>query len=143
MRAHYSAMTRAPRRPVPNFILAALLAVGVLMPGAAFVHAQNNEQPPYENDLMRLSEVLGAIHYLRALCGASDGTMWRDRMNALLDVEADDPTRRRRLVDRFNRGYRSFASVYRDCTPSARSSTERYMSEGERLAGEIATRYSR
>lgn len=92
---------------------------------------------------MRLSEVLGAIHYLRALCGATDGTIWRDRMNALLEVETEEPERRRKLVDRFNRGYRSFASVYRDCTPSARSSTELYMSEGQKLAGEIATRYSR
>ena len=92
---------------------------------------------------MRLSEVLGAIHYLRALCGATDGTVWRDRMNTLLEVETEEPERRRKLVDRFNRGYRSFASVYRDCTPSARSSTELYMSEGQKLAGEIATRYSR
>lgn len=126
-----------------GIVLALFLAAGTMVPGSAPALAQNTEQPPYENDLMRLSEVLGAIHYLRDLCGATDGSVWRDRMNALLDVEAEDPQRRRKLVDRFNRGYRSFASVYRDCTASARSSTERYMSEGQQLAGEIATRYSR
>ncbi|AXS39561.1 TIGR02301 family protein [Breoghania sp. L-A4] len=136
--AHYPAMTRT------RFVLVAAMIAVLAAPGARHSHAQsNNEQPPYEDDLMRLSEVLGAIHYLRALCGATDGTVWRDRMNALLEVEADEPARRHKLVDRFNRGYRSFASVYRECTPSARSSTERYMTEGQALADEIATRYSR
>jgi uncharacterized protein (TIGR02301 family) len=25
--------------------------------------------PPFENDLLRLSEILGALHYLRGICG--------------------------------------------------------------------------
>ncbi len=126
-----------------RFAFVVLMTAVLTAPGGLQAHAQTNEQPPYEDDLMRLSEVLGAIHYLRALCGASDGTMWRDRMNALLEVEADEPARRHKLVDRFNRSYRSFASVYRECTPSARTSAERYMTEGQALADEIATRYSR
>lgn len=134
-------MSCARFRPLARLLFCATLAAAVAAPLGA--RAQDAEQPPYETDLLRLSEVLGAIHYLRELCGADDGTLWRDRMNALLEVEAEEPERRRKLIDRFNRGYRGFASVYRDCTGSARSATEQYMAEGEQLAGEIATRYSR
>lgn len=114
--------------------------------GASPATAQTSgpgDPPPYEADLLRLSEVLGSIHYLRALCGANDGSRWRDEMNALVEAEGKDEDRRRKLVERFNRGYRSFASVYRECTPSAREAVESYMKEGAELAAEIAVRYSR
>ena len=35
---------------------------------------------PYDNKLMRLAEILGAVHYLRELCGAQEGQVWRDQM---------------------------------------------------------------
>jgi uncharacterized protein (TIGR02301 family) len=34
---------------------------------------------PYDEKLLRLSEILGAVHYLRELCGANEGQSWRDR----------------------------------------------------------------
>ena len=43
---------------------------------------------PFENDLARLSEILGALHYLRALCGANEGQKWRAEMQALVEAEA-------------------------------------------------------
>ena len=68
---------------------------------------------------MRLAEILGALHYLRALCGANEGQKWRDEMQALLDAEAPSGDRRNRLVANFNRGYRGFQQTYRTCTPAA------------------------
>ncbi|PTW62199.1 uncharacterized protein (TIGR02301 family) [Breoghania corrubedonensis] len=105
--------------------------------------AASAETAPYEPQLLRLSELLGSIHYLRALCGAKDGSRWRDEMDALVKAEGSDEDRRRKLVERFNRGYRAFASVYRECTPSARRAVESYMAEGAELAAEISARYSR
>ena len=126
------------RAPALFLILFALLAfVAAVRPVAA------EETAPYEPQLLRLSELLGSIHYLRALCGANDGSRWRDEMNALVEAEGSDETRRRKLVERFNRGYRAFASVYRECTPSARRAVESYMAEGSELAAEISARYSR
>lgn len=133
----------ARKSPTVVLTLSACVFLGIGGLGPARAQQGTAEQPPYEESLLRLSEVMGSIHYLRALCGANDGSQWRDKMNALLEVEADDADRRRKLVERFNRGYRSFASVYRECTASARSSTERYMSEGEALASDITSRYSR
>jgi len=33
-------------------------------------------------------EILGALHYLRGLCGANEGQKWRNEMQALVDAEA-------------------------------------------------------
>src|SRR5690606_30506174 len=63
---------------------------------------------PFDGELMRLAEILGALHHLRALCGANEGSKWRDQMNALLDAEAPEGERRNRLTAHFNRGFRSF-----------------------------------
>ena len=35
--------------------------------------ARGRQRAPYESDLQRLSEILGALHYLRDLCGAARG----------------------------------------------------------------------
>src|SRR5437660_1262572 len=36
------------------------------------------EQPaPYDRDLQRLSEILGALHFLRAICNSNEGQKWR------------------------------------------------------------------
>ena len=36
---------------------------------------------------MRLSEILGAVQFLRELCGTNEGALWRDQMQALIDAE--------------------------------------------------------
>jgi uncharacterized protein (TIGR02301 family) len=80
---------------------------------------------PFDGELMRLAEILGALHYLRTLCGANEGNKWRDQMTALLDAEAQSGERRNRLVANFNNGYRSFHRTYRTCTPAANLSVRR------------------
>src|SRR4051794_11050263 len=71
---------------------------------------------PFDSELMRLAEILGALHYLRTLCGANEGNKWRDQMQALLDAEAQSGDRRSRLTANFNLGYRNFRQTYRTCT---------------------------
>lgn len=99
--------------------------------------------PVYEKDLLRLSEILGALFFLRNLCGADDAVYWRDTMLGVLEAENPESTRRAHLVARFNHGAETFRSVYRSCTPSARRSIERYLDEGEKLASDMTTRYAR
>jgi uncharacterized protein (TIGR02301 family) len=97
---------------------------------------------PFDADLMRLAEILGALHYLRALCGANEGQKWRGEMQALLDAEAPSGERRLRMVANFNRGYRGFQQTYRSCTPSAVVAVRRYLEEGAKISREITARYS-
>ncbi len=98
---------------------------------------------PYDPYLLRLAEVLGSVHYLRTLCKTGEGTTWRDAMTDLITLENPDPSRRARLVARFNRGYRSLDEVYRACTPSARLAGDRYTEEGRTLTRQITQRFGR
>jgi uncharacterized protein (TIGR02301 family) len=97
--------------------------------------------PPYEPQLLRLAEILGALSYLRDICTARDGDAWRGKMSTLLDAEAKTQTRRERLAGAFNRGFRGYEVIYRTCTPNAETVIARYLTEGGRLARDINYRY--
>jgi uncharacterized protein (TIGR02301 family) len=109
---------------------------------AAAAQPSAGGRAPYESDLQRLSEILGALHYLRDLCGAREGQMWRNEMQALVDAEAPSGERRERLVASFNRGYRGFQQTYRTCTPAADYAIRRYLDEGSKIARDITARYA-
>ena len=102
------------------------------------------ELPPpiYEKQLLRISEILGSLHFLRRLCGDGDEATWQAEMRALLEAEQPTPQRRARLVGRFNHGFETYNSVYRSCTPSARKAISRYLEEGAALSKDVRTRYS-
>ncbi len=128
-----------------SLLLAATLATAtVAQTNAPAASTPEGEPPPpiYEDKLLRLSEILGALSFLRDLCGDADGPAWRDEMNALLEAENPSPARRTRLIARFNHGFETFNAVYRTCTPSAELSIARYLSEGEALAADVKSRYS-
>lgn len=95
---------------------------------------------PYDEKLARLAEVLGSIHYLSNLC-TEPSNRWRDEMEQLLSAERPDPVRRARLIAAFNKGYRSFDSVYARCTDQARIAADGYVAEGRTLALELANTY--
>ncbi|MEM1378285.1 MAG: TIGR02301 family protein [Pseudomonadota bacterium] len=96
---------------------------------------------PYDAPLNELAEVLGSVHYLQNLCASDPSNRWRDEMTELLATERPDPVRRSRLVASFNRGYRSFASVYLACTDQARVAADRFTQRGAELALEIENRF--
>lgn len=93
---------------------------------------------PYDSKLFRLAEILGALHYLRALCGANEGQLWRNQMEALVKDEGTTAVRRARLVDHFNDGYRGFRRTYRTCTDSATVAINRFVEEGSKIAFSLA-----
>ncbi|MBW8302229.1 MAG: TIGR02301 family protein [Hydrogenophaga sp.] len=133
------------------FFVAAAFALGSLpasaqtpeSPAAPEATPESTEKPaPYDDKLARLSEIIGAVHYLRNLCNTESEPEWREAMQKLVDTEtATEPKRRARMVSAYNRGYRSFASVYTTCTASAIAAESFYRNEGATLAVEIAARY--
>ena len=108
------------------------LATGVQATGQPVLGAADSK--PYDDRLMRLSEILGAVHYLRELCGSNDGQIWRDRMRELMDAEGSTALRRARLTRSFNSGYRSYSRTYNSCTPSAQTAINRFLAEGADIA---------
>ena len=97
---------------------------------------------PFDGSLQRLAEILGALHYLRNLCGANEGLKWRNEMQAIVDAEAPTGDRRARMIASFNRGYRGFQQSYRTCTPAADLVIRRYLEEGSKIARETTARYA-
>jgi uncharacterized protein (TIGR02301 family) len=97
---------------------------------------------PYEGPLLRLSELMGALHYLRGLCRAPDAEMWRQRMTALIESESGDEGRKSRLAGAFNRGYRTYQQTYHSCNASAQATITAYVSEGQKITRDIGTRFA-
>jgi predicted secreted protein len=110
--------------------------------------------PPYEPQLLRLSEIMGALAVLQPLCataGATDAAAkpssanaasstsaaWRDSMQKLMDSQDAGPRQRERLAGAYNRGLRGYEYFHRRCTPTADLARRRLLDEGERLAHEV------
>jgi uncharacterized protein (TIGR02301 family) len=105
------------------------------------VPAPEPPPPPYEPQLLRLSEIMGALAYLRDLCGARDADAYRAKMSALLAVEATSDARKERLAGAFNHGFQGYALTYRTCTPAARVVIARFLDEATRVSKDLANRY--
>jgi len=97
---------------------------------------------PYDPEMQRLSEILGALHFLRGICDTNEGQKWRNEAQALIDAEAPTGDRHDQMIASFNRGYRGFQQSYRACTPAANVAIRRYLEEGAKIARDITARYA-
>ena len=131
----------SPRRGVTRALLLAAAASVALGSGQAPARAAPDSKP-YDEKLMRLAEILGAMHYLRELCSANEGSMWRDKMKDLLDAEGATALRRARLTRSFNQGYRSYRRTYVSCTPTAQTSISRFHGRGRADLGGLGEGYT-
>jgi uncharacterized protein (TIGR02301 family) len=120
-----------PRGPAPS-----------AAPATAPPIPTREEAAPYDHDLQRLSEILGALHFLRGICGTNEGQKWRTEAQALIDAEAPTGERHEQMIASFNRGYRGFQQSYRSCTPAAGVVIRRYLEEGATIARDITARYA-
>lgn len=95
------------------------------------------EDKPYDAQLFRLAEILGTLHYLRELCGANEGQVWREHMRDLVASEGTSALRRAKLVESFNRGYRDYSRTYRACTQPALVAIQRFMDQASAIADSL------
>jgi uncharacterized protein (TIGR02301 family) len=136
-----------PRRPHPHPHphLSALPKPGVAnaKPGTPGTPAAPPDEPPppYEPQLLRLSELLGALTYLQNLCGGQNGQVWRQKMSALMDAETQNASRRSRLAGAYNRGFNGYELSYQQCTPNAQAVITRFLDESGRIARDVSHRY--
>jgi uncharacterized protein (TIGR02301 family) len=99
------------------------------------------EAPPYEADLLRFAELMGALAYLRDLCHEGDGAEFRSRMAHLIASDPSPQESKDQLAGAFNRGFESYRITYRVCTGNARDSMTAYLDETQRLAKDVAAHY--
>lgn len=117
-----------------RFRLACQMVVATLLMSFCSSYGYANDVKPYDPKLMRLSEILGAIHYLRELCGANEGQAWRDKMQVLLKSEGTTEVRRAKFARSFNQGYQSYSRTYQSCTPTAKTAIAKFLGEGATIA---------
>lgn len=140
----HSALQPSISSTISSFVpMAQRLIITLLLAAAVVTTPACAQAPaPFDGNLQRLAEIMGALHYLRALCGANEGPKWRNEVQALIDAEAPSGDRRARMVASFNRGYRSFQQTYRTCTPAADLVIRRYLEEGSKIARDVTARYA-
>lgn len=97
--------------------------------------------PPYQRQMERLSEIMGSLYFLQPLCQPGD-VDWRAQMGDLIALDEPDEDRRQRLAGAFNDGYTAFARFHRSCTPIAREALTRLLTEAQKLARDIHTRFA-
>ena len=97
--------------------------------------------PPYEADLLRLAEVMGALAYLRDLCHDADGAGFREKMARLIEADPRPQEAKDQLAGAFNRGFEGYRLTYRACTGNARDAIGFYLEESQKLARDVAGRY--
>lgn len=117
---------------INRFLILVCLAISL---STISVRAQGQaNSPEYEQNFMRLAEILGAVHHLWSICHPEDTQKWRDQMMKLLEADAKTPARRARLVNRFNTGYKNIRISYKKCDQTARQAELRFLSEGQALS---------
>jgi uncharacterized protein (TIGR02301 family) len=117
-------------------------AAAKLAPDAKAAPAPEAEPPPpYDPEILRLAEILGALTYLDALCASNPPGDWRAKMQALLEAEAKTAARKERLAGSYNRGFHDYERTYRLCTPNAQAIIGRFLAEGGKIAHEVVNRY--
>jgi uncharacterized protein (TIGR02301 family) len=132
----YASRPLTPSLPCARLAILASAFVLTALAAAPGVRAQDAK--PYDDQLMRLSEILGAVHYLRELCSANDGQLWREHMQTLINAETASAQRKARITRSFNQGYRNYSRTYTTCTPSAQTAIDRFMAEGIELSEGLA-----
>jgi uncharacterized protein (TIGR02301 family) len=126
-----------PRRSKPKARFAAILcSFALLLSTPSFA-----VDPLYQRQMERLAEIMGSLYFLQPLCDAGDED-WRAQAAELIALDEPDEDRRQRLAGAFNTGYTAFSRFHRHCTPSSQEALARLLTEAQRLARDIHTRFA-
>jgi uncharacterized protein (TIGR02301 family) len=113
-----------------------LVLVSAVFPKPAFA-----VDPPYEQQMERLAEILGSLYFLSPLCSKATDD-WRAELADLVTLDQPDEDRQQRLYGAFNAGYAAYSRLYRTCTLSAGEALTRLLIEAETNARDIHSRFA-
>ncbi|WGJ13589.1 TIGR02301 family protein [Methylocapsa sp. D3K7] len=137
---HKSQTSKAkPSKPKPKKAIAATPAPNT--PSGAPATAVEGPPAPYDPEMLRLAEILGALTYLDDLCGSKPSGDWRAKMQTLLEAEAKTTAKKERLAGSYNRGFHDYERTYHVCTQNAQAVISRFLAEGGKIAHEVVNRY--
>ena len=88
--------------------------------------------------MLRLAEIMGALHYVQGLCDPANSEFWRDRMQEMLRLEKPSLEQKNALTLQFNAGYDAASTKFSSCTDEARTLASAKATEGEAIAQSLA-----
>ncbi len=97
--------------------------------------------PPYQQDMERLTRVLGSLYFLQPLCKFNQ-IDWRKEANELILLDKPNNDRKQRLIGAFNQGYIDYAQSYRSCTKSANFARQQLLLEAQTSSIQIHTKFA-
>ena len=112
-------------------------------PSATPSSAPTVAAPPYEEQMLRLGEIMGALAVLRDVCGAGDGADFRQRFGALMEAEANSPERKAAWAGAFNKSFEEYRLLHATCTPNGQAAIAAFLAEANKIAATTADRYQR
>ncbi|PPD15299.1 MAG: TIGR02301 family protein [Methylobacterium sp.] len=141
-----------------RWALAVLLVAATALPGSAQPAnpaatprrppAQTPETPraalpaEYEKPMLELSETLGSLAFLTALCRPEERpNPWQKRMETLVTSEGAAQANRERLMGAYNTGFAAFSTTYRQCTEAAWAARAMLVRDAGRLARTLEQRF--
>lgn len=96
----------------------------------------------YQQQLLRMAEILGGVHHLRGTCDDSESQAWRGRMLRLIDIEQPSQSLRNQMIERFNIYYEEQKRRFPKCGNKSAEEAARLAREGENLALQMARELS-
>lgn len=114
----------------------AILAMMVAL-DAALAAAAAPRTPAEREALTDLAYVLGQSHALRQACAGPSDQHWRERMRALVAIEAPDPAFDAQLKGAFNTGFAAAQAAAPRCTPAVRRRDAAAATRGRALAASL------
>ncbi len=128
-------MVRSVKTSFRHYLLLGMLTtiIGFTLPAASQTLSGVNQ-----TKLLQLSEVLGGVHHLRALCVQSEAQTWRQSMIRLIETQEAPKWLADRMIERFNQGYYREQSAYPVCDASSQRRAVRLANEGARLSRALA-----
>ena len=136
---HKSQTSKAKSKPKPKKAIAGAPAPD--SKGGTAAPAAEGPPAPYDPEMLRLAEILGALTYLDDLCGSQPSGDWRAKMQTLLEAEAKTTAKKERLAGSYNRGFHDYERTYQVCTQNAQAVISRFLAEGGKIAHEVVNRY--
>lgn len=93
-----------------------------------------------DEDLVRLSGVLGGMHHLHRMCNPYEyDATYRDHMKDLVILEEPRQSTKDRMIAAFNDGFQSATGAYRGCSFEAREEMRRLADRGDVITNRLAT----
>lgn len=117
------------------FFRVLVLTLVICMAPAAGLLAQDkmNVYSRYQGQLLRMADILGALHHLRGSCIDGETQIWREEMMELIRLESPSPERKDELITRFNNAYAAARRDFAQCNRTTSKYAQKLADEGSHL----------